>query len=577
MDAAPAVAAADATSRGDATGDQPQYRLLALEGESGCVFCRLHDPRSRSRLPQLSDKGVVECATRTLLRMANVTAVRQLDRRASMVGPGDYFCNVERPGHFCFTIELPTANMPPARRFPRWREHPLSAQVTRTAASCVGLRAVRPGTDSVVVDATWVSGRQFPREVARRAALYRERHGVEKALGDSLFDSPGLLEVSDPRDPARSVIEFPSAAVDDATALDLAPFRCRLVRNDQPFLLHNERNGEGGGVETDPKDDPRPVTYEYKPGYAKRCVGGGASEGGDSAAAGLFLEHHWGFRQTMTPLDPLCGGFIVVARFADGRNGLADYEEDGRRGPPIFRDADNDDGDATPRRPTIRRLEMLAVRVPFGWTIIIDPGCIHGDSTFRGLYMMAMTTNHVAMATADTVFVKHAATKRNVDFVCADSDAPLDLTTLHGGAPACCLMLPPPIGNGGGGGGGGGDGGGIGGGGRGGAPPVVFPAVASPPPIVVFRDASVDELARFDEATRGVNFVMQPFSKTSWSTTVFRRAGVYPGHSVRWKAVRSALRRTFCAAARAPAVRIIAAVVGCVAAYWILAQYLLPP
>jgi hypothetical protein len=44
---------------------------LALERESRCFFCRLHDPRSRSCLPQLSDKGVVRCATRTHNRAAH--------------------------------------------------------------------------------------------------------------------------------------------------------------------------------------------------------------------------------------------------------------------------------------------------------------------------------------------------------------------------------------------------------------------------------------------------------------------------------------------------------------------------
>ena len=39
--------------------------------------------------------------------------------------------------------------------------------------------------------------------------------------------------------------------------------------------------------------------------------------------------------------------------------------------------------------------------------IIIIITTTTGDSTLHGLYMMAMTGNHTAMATANTVFLKH--------------------------------------------------------------------------------------------------------------------------------------------------------------------------
>ncbi len=53
-------------------------------------------------------------------------------------------------------------------------------------------------------------------------------------------------------------------------------------------------------------------------------------------------------------------------------------------------------------------LELIAVAVPFGFTLLVEPYCIHGDSSLTGLYMMAMTGNHRAMGTADThtVFIK---------------------------------------------------------------------------------------------------------------------------------------------------------------------------
>ena len=59
-------------------------------------------------------------------------------------------------------------------------------------------------------------------------------------------------------------------------------------------------------------------------------------------------------------------------------------------------------------------LELIACPVPFGFTLLVDVGSIHGDSTLTGLYMMAMTGNHHAMSTADTVYLKHRETRGNV-------------------------------------------------------------------------------------------------------------------------------------------------------------------
>eukprot|EP00923_Selenidium_pygospionis_P006535 GHVN01011240.1.p1 GENE.GHVN01011240.1~~GHVN01011240.1.p1 ORF type:complete len:290 (+),score=16.56 GHVN01011240.1:58-870(+) len=256
-----------------------RYRLMALEGDSGCVFCRIHSPESQGTLPRLSENRVVECATRSLLRMFNIIAVRKQIRNASMVGPADYFCNVEEPDKYCFTIELPTADMPVHAQFPKWVHHPLESQVTRTPHNAK-LRPVIAGVDSVLVNAVWVSGVKHPNEVANRMREYTETHRVKTVFGDSLFKFPGMLEVSDLSDPDKTVFEFPPV---DATELDTSDFKCRLVRNDQPFWLNND------GVRSDAKDYPRPVTYDFGPDYASHCVYGENS-------GGLFLEHHWGFR-----------------------------------------------------------------------------------------------------------------------------------------------------------------------------------------------------------------------------------------------------------------------------------------
>lgn len=51
--------------------------------------------------------------------------------------------------------------------------------------------------------------------------------------------------------------------------------------------------------------------------------------------------------------------------------------------------------------------------MPYGTTLLVEVGCIHGDSTLTGTYSMAMTGDHEAMATADTVYLKNRTTRLN--------------------------------------------------------------------------------------------------------------------------------------------------------------------
>ncbi len=88
------------------------------------------------------------------------------------------------------------------------------------------------------------------------------------------------------------------------------------------------------------------------------------------------------------------------------------------------------------------------------------------------------------MATADTVFLKSASTKQNVRLSCPGHDRPGPES--HG-------------------------------------------APHAPRPIVVYAEATQKELDRFKAATDGADFMIQPFSKGSIKTTLFRRLGWYPG------------------------------------------------
>lgn len=189
-------------------------------------------------------------------------------------------------------------------------------------------------------------------------------------FGGSLFDFPGLLEVES----EESVLRMRVIEPGDGLGLDLTGFRARLVRNDAPFCITDEP--------IPASDEFRAVSYLYEEGYAAAQV--------ESGGGGLFLETH-SFSQTITPIDTDCGGFVTIGR----------WRERGERGCGL--------------------LDLIALRIPFGFTLIVERDCVHGDATLRGMFAMAMTSNHLTMRTADTVFLKHKATARNISISTDDA------------------------------------------------------------------------------------------------------------------------------------------------------------
>jgi|694.fasta_scaffold30917_7 hypothetical protein len=85
---------------------------------------------------------------------------------------------------------------------------------------------------------------------------------------------------------------------------------------------------------------------------------------------GIFVEKH-PFIQAMTPVDENSSGFIIVGRIQNFQ------------------------------------LHLVGIKIPLGFTLLIDSNAIHGDSTFSGMYRMEMTADHVEMAKADTVYLKN--------------------------------------------------------------------------------------------------------------------------------------------------------------------------
>jgi hypothetical protein len=97
---------------------------------------------------------------------------------------------------------------------------------------------------------------------------------------------------------------------------------------------------------------------------------------------GIFLETH-DFPQTITPLQNDAGGFVLLGRPRQS------YRKSG----------------ADPGVPIT--IDLVAVQIPYGHTLIIGKNAWHGDATLKGLYMMGMTANHLLMeSTTKSWFLK---------------------------------------------------------------------------------------------------------------------------------------------------------------------------
>lgn len=368
-------------------------RLLLLDGEDGTVACRVYGHLLSGTLPRLSDNWAWESATRSLLRMQNLTAVRGIPG-ASMIGPIDYFANLEEPHKYLYRIE---------NQFPPliYREPILDSSLEKEEPEKLTELDPRFVT---VIKAHWISGKE--EQIQEKIEEYQltPRH-----LRQSLFLDPGLLEID------RDLIVLPSF---DPRGIDLSTFKARLVPNQIPFQITEK--------ELPPKDDYRLVTYLYEPLYADWQIENGS---------GLFLEQHQ-FSQTITPITADSGGYVVLAR--------------------------------THEHPD--ELELIGMQIPYGYTLIIEEGCIHGDTTLSGFFMMGMTSAHTTMRTADTVFLKDPTTKRNVR------------TLLAAEEPRA----------------------------------TIYPSFLVPPPYVIYKNATELERAKFQELTLDQSFIFNPFSREFW-------------------------------------------------------------
>ena len=167
---------------------------------------------------------------------------------------------------------------------------------------------------------------------------------------NSLFIRPGILKLHN-----YKYINFD--IIDNPEIYDLSSFKARVVNNKEPFSF----NYEVILKYNDAQCKLRIITYNYGKDYVREYL---------DKTDGIFIEKHE-FIQIITPYSKDCYGYIILGRQNNG-------------------------------------LELIAIKLKFGYSILIEPYCIHGDSCLVGQYMMAMTGRHDIMNKADTVFLKQS-------------------------------------------------------------------------------------------------------------------------------------------------------------------------
>jgi hypothetical protein len=354
--------------------------------------------------------GTGECASRTMSNLYNLHTCRgvvitnpdtqklDLELESSMSGPHHYLGHIDPRDYI--TIHIPLQQNGPSTEYglpiytsyssdtnfdfldaqqPNDTDTPiLQTMKTKTKIPCENILTLS--------DYMWIPGKELTGPLKKRYGLKNnsannsdipvELKFIDTNTGlesDSLFPNPGILEL--PMSEIRLKIIDPDPDTNGGLEYDFACFGAQLVPNQQPWQFNQV------GIQTNQhaRHKLRLITYYYGRDYVNKYL---LPRGG----SGLFIERHE-FIQAITPINPDCGGFVILGQELKTWTGRK------------------------------IGLELIGVRIPFGYTLLVEPWAIHGDSNLIGLYSMAMTGNHLAMATADTVFLKNHNNGGNVRVV----------------------------------------------------------------------------------------------------------------------------------------------------------------
>lgn len=304
-----------------------------------------------------------ECATRTLLNLYNLQAVRGrltkenlLALETSMSGPHHYFGYLNPFG--IYTIEIDEETNLPNYLFhsvdtltERFKiklesEYPLSlvcladyewmSGVSISEENIKKYKLTHCEEDETVLEESPISGLTLLKKKRNRGFQFQESGSAIQST-DSLFAYPGILALSSTHNPLRIPLLI------NAVNFDLSDFRAQVVHNSVPFQFTKAAISAYEHAQ----HRLRVITYFYGPRYVPDYLMDGN---------GLFIEKHE-FIQSITPLSKSCGGYVVLGRE------VTEVDE---------------------KNSSRTTLDLIAITIPFGQTLLVEPYCIHGDSTLIG-------------------------------------------------------------------------------------------------------------------------------------------------------------------------------------------------
>lgn len=291
-----------------------------------------------------------ETATRTLSNLYNLHAIRGLIKNGKLV----FKSSMSGPHHYFGYIDPKKSHtIKFINDMPVYfEEDKITNNKKKLLPNCYRI---------ILKNYNWINGKDVNNNTKNKYNMINnDNYLVNEYTGqkDSLFDDPGILELNE----ENIMFEI----ITDGYNYDLSEYNAQIVKNNESFSFNQRLVDKFEHAQ----HKLRVVTYNYGDNYLDDYL---LTNGG----SGIFIEKHE-FIQAITPMNRKCGGYVILGKEINNK------------------------------------LELIAVTIPFGCTLLVDVGCIHGDSTLTGMYMMAMTGNHNAMKTADTVFMKNKHTHNNV-------------------------------------------------------------------------------------------------------------------------------------------------------------------
>lgn len=224
-----------------------------------------------------------------------------------------------------------------------------------STASAPGLTSVSSvdSLDSVSSSSTTSSERSV-------AATWRHRDVEQGTSGRdaSVFGGLGVLSIEHLD---MALLNIPYNDAGQVTPQFLQAYGAQLVPVEQTFTL-----GPTGDTKHETLNTLYVTEYtwnqNYVPDYVMREDGGG----------GLFVETH-PFPHIFTPLEPTCGGVLILGRPGENAG----------------------------------EINFAAFSIPYGYSMVVNSDVIHGDSFFTGKYAIALTETELA----DSVLIKEVGEK----------------------------------------------------------------------------------------------------------------------------------------------------------------------